>query len=159
VPVYSSDYATADRTDYPTRQSYRSRVDGVYMGHKWQCVELARRWLYVNKGCVFDDISMAYDIFRLRHVRVVRDGTLLPLKSFRNGSKRLPEPGALLIWNEGGEFDVTGHVAVVTELLADRVRCIEQSVDHHHQERSAAAAHRPRRGISRRPGLTAATVS
>ena len=128
VPVYSSDYKTADKKELPTRQAYRSYVDGVYMGHKWQCVELARRWMYLNKGYIFDDISMAYDIFRLRHVRVVKDGTLLPLQSFLNGSKHLPEPGALLIWNEGGEFDVTGHVAVVTEVFPDRVRCIEQNV-------------------------------
>jgi glutathionylspermidine amidase/synthetase len=129
VPVYSSDYASADRAELPTRQAYRSYVDGIYMGHKWQCVELARRWMYLNRGYVFDDIAMAYDIFRLRHVRVIADDTLLPLRAFRNGAKRPPEPGALLIWNEGGEFDVTGHVAVVTEVFPDRVRCIEQNVD------------------------------
>jgi len=129
VPVYSSDYATADPAELPTRQHYRSLIDGIYMGHKWQCVELARRWLYHNKGYIFDDIAMAYDIFRLRHVRVVEDGTLLPLRSFRNGGQRPPEPGALLIWDEGGEFDVTGHVAVVTEVLPDRLRCVEQNVE------------------------------
>ena len=130
VPVFSSDYETADKEEYPTRQSYRSHVDGVYMGHKWQCVELARRWLYVNKGYVFDDIAMAYDIFRLRNVRAIADGSLLPLHSFRNGARRAPEPGALLIWREGGEFDVTGHVAIVTEVLPDRIRIVEQNVDH-----------------------------
>ncbi|GAB6054408.1 bifunctional glutathionylspermidine amidase/synthase [Magnetospira thiophila] len=129
VAVYSSHYASADRDDLPNRQAYRSVIDGVYLGYKWQCVELARRWLYLNKGYVFDDIAMAYDIFRLRHVTVVADGTKLPLHSFANGSKRPPEPGCLLIWNEGGEFDVTGHVAVATEVLPDRVRCIEQNVE------------------------------
>lgn len=130
VPVYSSDYASADRKEFPTRQAYRSYLDGVYMGHKWQCVELARRWMYLNEGFIFDDIAMAYDIFRLQSVRVVADGTLLPLHSFRNGAKRHPERGCLLIWNEGGEFDVTGHVAVVTEVFPDRLRIIEQNVDH-----------------------------
>lgn len=128
VPVYSSDYDTADRVELPTRQSFQSHVDGVYMGHKWQCVELARRWMYINKGYVFDDIAMAYDIFRLRSVRVVADESQLPLQSFRNGARRPPEPGALMIWKEGGEFDVTGHVAVVSEVLPDRVRIIEQNV-------------------------------
>ena len=130
VPVHSSDYDSADRRELPTRQAYRSYVDGVYMGHKWQCVELARRWMYLNKGYVFDDIAMAYDIFRLRNVRVVADDTLLPLHSFRNGARRPPEPGCLLIWNEGGEFDVTGHVAVVSEVLHDKVRIVEQNVHH-----------------------------
>ena len=129
VPVYSSDYDTADRRDLPNRQAYRSEIDGVFMGHKWQCVELARRFLYLNHGYIFDDIAMAYDIFRLRAVRRVADNELLPLKSFRNGAKRHPEPGCLLIWNEGGEFDVTGHVAIVTEVFPDRIRLIEQNVE------------------------------
>lgn len=126
VEVYSSDYDTADM---PNRHAFRSMIDDVYMGYKWQCVELARRWLYINKGYVFEDVAMAYDIFRLRDVTVVADGSKLPLQSFPNGAKRPPEPGCLLIWNEGGEFNVTGHVAVVTEVFADRVRCIEQNVE------------------------------
>lgn len=129
VPVYSSDYDSADRAELPTRQSYRSMLDGVYMGHKWQCVELARRWMYLTHGYIFDDIAMAYDIFRLRQVRVVADNSTLPLHSFRNGAQRPPVPGCLMIWNEGGEFEVTGHVAVATEIGADFVRVIEQNVD------------------------------
>ena len=129
VPVYSCDHATVERAGLTDRQSFRSYVDGEFMGYKWQCVEFARRWLYAATGCVFDDIPMAYDIFRLRTVRRVADGARLPLRSFRNGARRPPEPGALLIWNEGGEFDVTGHVAVVTEVFPDRVRCVEQNVE------------------------------
>jgi glutathionylspermidine amidase/synthetase len=128
VPVYSSDYDSADIRELPNRQAYRSEIDGVFMGHKWQCVELARRYLYLNHGYIFDDIAMAYDIFRLRSVRLIRDDSTLPLKSFRNGSKRHPEPGCLLIWNEGGEFEITGHVAIVTEVFPDRIRLIEQNV-------------------------------
>ena len=127
VPVYSSDYATADDNDLPTRQAYRSYVDDIYMGHKWQCVEFARRWLYINRGYVFDDIAMAYDIFRLRTVRLIQKNRLLPLHSFRNGSRRWPEPGCLLIWDEGGEFETTGHVAVVTEVTPNYVRIAEQN--------------------------------
>jgi glutathionylspermidine amidase/synthetase len=129
VPVYSSDYDTADPADLPNRQAYLNHVDGVFTGYKWQCVELARRWMYLTHGYIFDDIAMAYDIFRLRSVRVVDGESNLPLHSFRNGSKRHPEPGALLIWNEGGEFDVTGHVAIVTEVFPDSVRIIEQNVE------------------------------
>lgn len=128
VPVYSSDYETADDEELPTRQSYRSYVDDVYMGHKWQCVEFARRWLYLNYGYVFDDIAMAYDIFRLTTVRAIRENQLLPLRSFQNGSQRPPEPGCLLIWAEGGEFEITGHVAIVSEVTSDYVRIVEQNV-------------------------------
>ena len=130
VPVFSSDYASADDNELPNRHAYRSYVDGIFMGYKWQCVEFARRWLYVNHGYIFDDVAMAYDIFRLQNVRVVRDNTRLPLKSFRNGSQRHPEPGAMLIWSEGGEFEITGHVAIVTEVHPDRLCLVEQNVTH-----------------------------
>ena len=130
VPVFSSDYASADDNELPNRHAYRSYVDGIFMGYKWQCVEFARRWLYLNQGYIFDDVAMAYDIFRLQNVRVVRDNTRLPLKSFRNGSQRHPEPGAMLIWSEGGEFEITGHVAIVTEVHPDRLCLVEQNVTH-----------------------------
>lgn len=129
VEVYSSDRDSIDRVEMPDRQAFRNHVDGIFMGYKWQCVELARRWMYVNHGYIFDDIAMAYDIFQLRSVRVVANDSRLPLKSFRNGSRRPPEPGALLIWDEGGEFRHTGHVAIITEVLEDRIRCIEQNVE------------------------------
>ncbi len=129
VAVYSSDYDSADKNELPDRQAYRHQVDGVFTGYKWQCVELARRYLYVNDGYVFDDVAMAYDIFRLRDVRVIADNSRLPLKSFRNGAKRPPEPGCMLIWSEGGVYDMTGHVAIVTEVFPDKVRCIEQNVE------------------------------
>ncbi len=130
VPIYSSHYPSADNAEYPDRDSYRSYLDGVYMGYKWQCVEFARRWFYINHGYVFDDVAMAYDIFALHHVTRIADSRLLPLHSFRNGSPRAPEPGCLLIWEEGGEFEVTGHVAVVVELLPESIRFAEQNVEH-----------------------------
>lgn len=133
VAVYSSDYDSADEKELPNRHAYRSYVDGVFMGYKWQCVEFARRWMYLNHGYIFDDVSMAYDIFLLGNVRdvVSKKPRQLPLKSFKNGSRRHPEPGCLLIWDEGGEFEVTGHVAIVTEVFPDRIRLVEQNNQHH----------------------------
>ncbi len=130
VPVYSSDYETASDEEYPNRHAYRSYLDGIFMGYKWQCVEFARRWLYINHGYIFDDVSMAYDIFQLTSVRKIGDNSTLPLHSFRNGARRHPEVGCLLIWDEGGEFEVTGHVAIVTEVLPHAIRFVEQN-NHH----------------------------
>lgn len=130
VPIFSSDYDTVDDQLIPNRHAYQNYVDGILMGYKWQCVEFARRWLYINKGYIFEDVPMAYDIFKLRHVRRLSDGAHLPLRSFKNGSKRPPEPGCMLIWNEGGEFETTGHVAIVTEVNPHYVRLVEQNVDH-----------------------------
>lgn len=130
VAIYSSDYSTARAEDFPSSAAYRSYIDDVYMGYKWQCVEFARRYLYLNRGYVFTDVQMAFDIFALRHVRRVEDDAILPLYAFANGSLRRPETGALLIWREGGEFEVTGHVAIITEVLEDRIRFAEQNLEH-----------------------------
>ncbi|AFU99383.1 bifunctional glutathionylspermidine amidase/synthase [Simiduia agarivorans] len=130
VAIYSSHYPSANKAEYPDRQSYRSTLDGHPMGYKWQCVEFARRWLYQNYGYVFDDVPMAYDIFQLHHVTRLADDTLLPLRAFANGSLRAPEVGCLLIWAEGGEFEVTGHVAIITDIGPDFVRIAEQNVEH-----------------------------
>ncbi|STP70250.1 bifunctional glutathionylspermidine synthetase/amidase [includes glutathionylspermidine synthase;glutathionylspermidine amidase] [Escherichia coli] len=35
---------------------FRSYIDDEYMGHKWQCVEFARRFLFLNYGVVFTDV-------------------------------------------------------------------------------------------------------
>lgn len=129
VEAYSSDYDTADSNAYPKRKSFRSYVDGIYMGYKWQCVEFARRWMYLNNGYIFDDVAMAYEIFELDSVREISTDKRLPLHSFRNGSCRHPEVGSLLIWEEGGEFERTGHVAVVTEVFPDRLRIAEQNIE------------------------------
>ncbi|MEK9753388.1 MAG: glutathionylspermidine synthase family protein, partial [Rhodospirillaceae bacterium] len=130
VPAFSSDYDTVDEVAMPDRSAFKSVLDGVYMGHKWQCVEFARRWMYVNRGHVFDNVAMAYEIFRLDEIESVSGGHRLPLKSFRNGSHRPPEPGALVIWNEGGWFERTGHVAVAVEVGDRVVRIAEQNVNH-----------------------------
>ena len=130
VAIYSSDYNTADAKEYPDDAAFRSYLGGEYMGYKWQCVEFARRYLYLNYGMVFTDVGMAYEIFSLRFLRQVVNDALLPLQAFANGGKRAPECGALLIWQEGGEFKHTGHVAIITEVLMDRVRIAEQNVIH-----------------------------
>ena len=83
VTAHSSDYDSADERAYPNRAAFRSEVDGVYLGYKWQCVEFARRWLYVNRGYVFDDVAMAYEIFRNPRSGRRRD----TLRKERNGSR------------------------------------------------------------------------
>ena len=42
VAIYSSHYPSASKDEDPDREAYRSELDGVYMGYKWQCVEFAR---------------------------------------------------------------------------------------------------------------------
>ncbi|MDX5630752.1 MULTISPECIES: bifunctional glutathionylspermidine amidase/synthase [unclassified Brenneria] len=130
VAIYSSNYKSLDPQNMPGDASFRSYIDNEYMGHKWQCVEFARRFLFLNHGFVFTDVGMAYEIFSLRFLRQVVNDNILPLQAFANGSQRPPEAGALLIWQKGGEFCQTGHVAVITQLVGNKVRVAEQNVVH-----------------------------
>lgn len=130
IAIYSSDYTTADPDEYPADASFRSYLGHEYMGYKWQCVEFARRFLYLNYGVVFTDVGMAYEIFSLRFLRQVVNEAILPFQAFANGCPRPPIAGALLIWQEAGHFQDTGHVAVITEVLQDKVRIAEQNVIH-----------------------------
>lgn len=131
VPIYSSDYDTLEDKSALEQHDFEHYVLHEYMGYKWQCVEFARRFLFLNYGTVFTDVRMAYDIFQLRFLRHVVDDNILPLQAYENGSQKAPQPGALLIWASGGEYKYTGHVAIITEVFPDKVRIVEQNVIHH----------------------------
>lgn len=128
IAIYSSDYSTIDEEEYADDSAMRSYIHGEYMGYKWQCVEFARRFLYINYGLVFTDVGMAYEIFSLRFLRQVVNDKILPFYAFANGSRQTPTAGALLIWQKGGEFQDTGHVAVITQIEGNKVKIAEQNV-------------------------------
>jgi hypothetical protein len=89
VDVYSCDYKTA-----PSGTEYDNYVGGVYTGYKFQCVELARRYLLINHGVVFDSVFM-----------VSINSLLLPsFEQFRNvNQNNLSWKGVSDIQVEGGE--------------------------------------------------------
>ncbi|MBP2699971.1 bifunctional glutathionylspermidine amidase/synthase [Photobacterium lucens] len=128
IAIYSSDYSTIDEEEYADDSAMRSYIHGEYMGYKWQCVEFARRFLYINYGLVFTDVGMAYEIFSLRFLRQVVNDKILPFYAFANGARQAPTAGALLIWQKGGEFQETGHVAVITQIEGNKVKIAEQNV-------------------------------
>ncbi|WP_318420723.1 bifunctional glutathionylspermidine amidase/synthase [Photobacterium leiognathi] len=128
IAIYSSDYSTIDEEEYADDSAMHSYIHGEYMGYKWQCVEFARRFLYINYGLVFTDVGMAYEIFSLRFLRQVVNDKILPFYAFANGSCQIPTAGALLIWQKGGEFQDTGHVAVITQIEGNKVKIAEQNV-------------------------------
>ena len=130
VAIFSSNYSSLNPRDYPDDATFRSYIGNEYMGHKWQCVEFARRFLFLTYGFVFTDVGMAYEIFSLRFLREVVNDNILPLQAFANGARRPPMAGSLLIWQKGGEFKHTGHVAVITQLVGNKVRIAEQNVIH-----------------------------
>jgi hypothetical protein len=40
-------------------------IYGIYTGVKWQCVELARRYMIITKNLTFPAVENAYDLFKL----------------------------------------------------------------------------------------------
>ncbi|OQR90383.1 glutathionylspermidine synthase [Achlya hypogyna] len=104
-------------------------VDGVYTGVRWQCVELARRYLYVNFGVVFGSVDYAFEIFDLSTFERVATKTPVAIAKIKNGASTPPAHGALLIWSPYGEMAETGHVAVVVNVTDTHVDVVEQNVE------------------------------
>ena len=104
-------------------------MQGVYYGFKYQCVEFARRWLTHALGITFGDVGMAYEIYDIPHATRVRDSSAVAWTAYPNGSAVRPVAGSVILWNEGGEFQWTGHVAIVTEVTDTYIRIAEQNVE------------------------------
>lgn len=95
-----------------------NKLNGVYTGIKWQCVEFTRRWLIQNRGLTFGDVDVAADIWALKEFTRLNDQSSVPLTRFENGARQIPIRGDLLVY--GREFLGTGHAAIV--LQVDRKR-------------------------------------
>ena len=92
-----------------------NKVNHVFTGIKWQCVEFVRRWLFINKGLVFDSVNTAADMWQKTNVyKEVGFEDEVQVESYKNGSKKIPERGSLLIYNRA--LFSTGHVAVVVSI-------------------------------------------
>ncbi|EQC32802.1 hypothetical protein, variant [Saprolegnia diclina VS20] len=104
-------------------------VDGVYTGVRWQCVELARRYLYINYGVIFGDVDYAFQIYDLPAFERVTTKAAVAVTKHSNGAATPPSPGSLLIWSAYGEMAETGHVAVVVNVTDTHVDIAEQNVE------------------------------
>mmetsp|Transcript_113972 Transcript_113972/g.362418 ORF Transcript_113972/g.362418 Transcript_113972/m.362418 type:complete len:232 (+) Transcript_113972:1135-1830(+) len=125
VEVYSCNLEP-DRKALDMEPNY---INGTYTGVKWQCVELARRYLLINFGVVFDSVEYAYQIFDFTSVGKVSDKSRVAFNKHANGGPIPPEHGSLLIWKPYGEMAVTGHVAVVIDVTDTYVDIAEQNVE------------------------------
>ncbi|CAF3338162.1 unnamed protein product [Rotaria socialis] len=122
VPAYSNGNDT-----YISNQS--NYFYGVYTGMKWQCVEYARRWLFVRKGCTFDSVVAATDIWtQISIVQQVVGGKCFTLKKQSDGSKTRPTNESLLIYKLGTDMPY-GHVSVIVDVLPNSIRVAEQNYD------------------------------
>lgn len=68
VAIYSSNYSSLKLGELPDDGSFRSYIDDEYMGHKWQCVEFARRFLFLNYPYLLDtDFEINDDLAKTGH--------------------------------------------------------------------------------------------
>jgi glutathionylspermidine amidase/synthetase len=89
-------------------------VNGVFMGMKWQCVEYARRYLYLTKGMSFESVVAATNIWDLSTVTLLSSNQKYEFVQHRNGvATSAPKEGDLMIWPQQGNDTPFGHVAVV----------------------------------------------
>ena len=123
VPAYSN----RDDNDRSSGESHC--LYGVYMGAKWQCVEYARRWLFLRKGCIFDDVGVAPDIWHLDFVQRVIDKKYFNFIHHPNGSPSPPKNESLLIYDQGDDGIPYGHVAVIVDVSPTHIRVAEQNYD------------------------------
>ena len=113
--------------------------DGL-TGTTKQCVAFARRWLYENKGMVFDEVKIAANIWdSINFYTQISTGERAPLVNFVNGSPQPPKEGDLIIYGE--QFLKTGHVAIVADVdvVLGEIIVYEQNYnnvyEHPHQKR------------------------
>ena len=126
VPAYSN-----ANDDY---SAGRNSLYGVTMGAKWQCVEYARRWLFLQKGCVFDDVDDAADIWDLEIVQRVADKKCFNFIRHPDGSLSPPQNESLLIYARSNRGIPYGHVAVIVDVSPTFIRVAEQNYDRFYWE-------------------------
>jgi glutathionylspermidine amidase/synthetase len=120
-------YSNGNDSHTPEESSYLYKV---YTGIKWQCVEFARRWLFIRKGCVFHEIVGAADIWtEVDNVQRVVDRKCFNFQKYPNGSPSPPKNESLLIYKRSPEIGLYGHVAVIVDVLVNSIRVAEENYD------------------------------
>jgi hypothetical protein len=99
----------------------------IYCGIKWQCVELVRRWLIINKSITFQQINYAYELFynEILFFNPFNE-SIVTVNIHNNGSKIKPHIGSLIIWDSTDKY-ITGHVAVVVNIDNNYIYISEQN--------------------------------
>jgi glutathionylspermidine amidase/synthetase len=99
----------------------------IKTGLKWQCVELARRYLILQYGISFPSVTNAYELFDLSTMFDVDTNQSVSCSSYKNSTFKRPNVGSLLIWDKNYDLNGTGHVAVITNVFDHSVQIIEQN--------------------------------
>jgi len=126
IAAYCSQYDIVDTSTYVT---FRHQVGELYYGFRYQCVEYCRRFLIHTKGLTFRDVDDAYELFDHPHAVSVHGKPDVAWDNVENGSATRPQLGSIIIWAQDGDFEASGHVAVVVAVSDTWVRVAEQNVE------------------------------
>lgn len=101
-------------------------TDGYNYGLRWQCVEFVKRYYYDHlKHKMPNTYGNAKDFFNKR----LGDGEINTdrnLRQYTNGSKTLPKPNDLLVF-DAVTFNQYGHVAIVSKADSTEIEMIQQN--------------------------------
>ncbi|OQR81940.1 bifunctional glutathionylspermidine amidase/glutathionylspermidine synthetase [Thraustotheca clavata] len=125
--VYSCNNPPQDDPNYYPEGTDDS--NGTYTGIKWQCVELARRYLFINYNLLFDSVDGASDIYNLTTITNAKDNSKVAFKAHAQGSSIPLVIGSLVIYDKVGKYAPWGHVAVVVNVTSDHIDIVEQNVE------------------------------
>ncbi|CAF4529516.1 unnamed protein product, partial [Rotaria sp. Silwood2] len=117
-------YSNGNDSYYSNENHY---LYGIYMGLKWQCVEYARRWTFLRKSSIFENVKGANDMWnQIKYIQRVIDKEKFPLKKHSNGSPNRPINESYLIYPIQKDMPY-GHVAIIVDVLQYKIRIAEQN--------------------------------
>ncbi|CCW70499.1 unnamed protein product [Phytomonas sp. Hart1] len=119
IPAYSNKH-----DHYFSAERHIER--NIFFGFKYQCVEFARRALYLRKGLLLPNVDTASNIVHLTHVHDVQTAQTIPLRFIPNGSPEKPVEDSLFI-SPATEKNPFGHVGVISEVGDDYVGIADQN--------------------------------
>lgn len=104
----------------------RNVRNGYNLGQKYQCVEFVKRYYYEHYNHkMSNEYGNAIDFFqkKLSHGNLNKDRGLI---QFHNGGDVKPQVGDIIIF-DATLFNRCGHVAIVSQVTADKVEIIQQN--------------------------------
>ena len=125
IPIYyNSTYFS--KNDFMNKGKEGSTYAGLIYGMKYQCVELARRWLIQARNHTFDDVPNATEIFKLKSATNILTHKKTPFIRFLNIGTNTPEFGDIIIWKKQGQYKKHGHVAIVSKVISPHIVTISE---------------------------------
>lgn len=125
IPIYAnSDYF--DKNEIINKGRQGSKYAGVVYGMKYQCVELARRWLIHARNLTFAQVPDATDIFNLKYATDILTHKKVPFIRILNNGTNTPEFGDIIIWKKQRCYKNHGHVAIVSKVISPAIVTIAE---------------------------------